>query len=85
MSYSFFMIGDDVGRILSATGNSKNRYDKYHKGNWHYADTFWAQENNQAKTLPKPAKKAVKAVEKLSDEVLKDNSASNADKVIALA
>ena len=66
----------------------KNRYDKYHKSNWHYADTFWRQENGRAQILPKPdGEEGGKAVEKLFDfeKVLKSSSASNADKAIALA
>jgi hypothetical protein len=66
----------------------KNRYDKYHKSNWHYADTFWRQENGQPRILSKPeGEEGGKAVEKLYEfeKVLKDASASNAEKAIALA
>ena len=65
----------------------KVRYEKYHKSNWHYADTFWTLENNQVKILPNPNDEGGKAVEKLFDfeKVLKDANASNADKAIALA
>jgi hypothetical protein len=65
----------------------KNRYDKYHKSNWHYSDTFWTMENGQVKILPNPNEEGGKAVEKLYDfeKVLRNNSASNAEKAIALA
>jgi hypothetical protein len=65
----------------------KNRYAKYHKGNWHYADTFWRQENGRAIILPKPeGEEGGKATEKLYEfeKVLRNASASNADKAIAL-
>ena len=29
----------------------KKRYDEFHKGNWHYDDTFWTKENGQFKIL----------------------------------
>lgn len=66
----------------------KNRYGKYHKSNWHYADTFWRQENGKPVILPKPdGEEGGKAVEKLFefDKVLRNASESNADKAIALA
>ena len=65
----------------------KIRYEKYHHSNWHYADTFWAQENGQVKILENPTEEGGKAVEKLFEfeKVLKDATATNADKAIALA
>lgn len=66
----------------------KNRSEKYHHSNWHYADTFWRQENGQVKILPNPSEEdGGKAVEKLYEfeKVLKDTAASDADKAIALA
>lgn len=66
----------------------KNRFAKYHKSNWHYADTFWRQENGKPVILPHPeGAGGGKAVEKLFefDKLLRDASASNADKAIALA
>ena len=68
--------------------NFKVRYGKYHKGNWHYADTFWTQENGQVKILPNPAgEEGGQAVVRLIefDKVLRNPSASDADKAIALA
>lgn len=66
----------------------KNRSEKYHKSNWHYADTFWTQENGQVKILPNPSEEdGGKAVEKLLefDKLLKNASASDEEKAIALA
>lgn len=66
----------------------KARAEKYHKSNWHYADTFWTTENGKVKILPKPDKEeGGKAVEKLIefDKVLKNASASDEEKAIALA
>ena len=65
----------------------KVRYEKYHKGNWHYADTFWTLENGKVKILENPNEDGGKAVEKLFDfeKVLKDATASDADKAIAIA
>ncbi|MDQ3131300.1 MAG: S1/P1 nuclease [Acidobacteriota bacterium] len=64
----------------------KERYDKYHKGNWHYSDTFWQTVNGKTEYL-KDMEEGGKAVEKLYDfeKVLRDNSASDEDKAIALA
>jgi hypothetical protein len=65
----------------------KNRSEKYHHSNWHYADTFWLQENRRVKIVPNPGEEGGKAVEKLYEfeKVLKDSAASDADKAIALA
>jgi hypothetical protein len=65
----------------------KNRSEKYHHSNWHYADTFWKQENGQVKIVPNPEEEGGKAVEKLYEfeKVLKDAAASDADRAIALA
>lgn len=66
----------------------KNRSEKYHKGNWHYADIFWTQENGQIKILPNPNEEdGGKAVEKLLefDKVLRNTSVSDEEKAIALA
>lgn len=66
----------------------KVRYKNYHRGNWHYADTFWSGENGQVKVLPNPAgDEGGQAVNKLVefDNVLKNPSASNTEKAIALA
>lgn len=66
----------------------KARYGKYHKGNWHYSDTFWRGAGGQPVTIVEnPNEEGGKAVEKLIefDKVLRDRSASEAEKAIALA
>lgn len=68
--------------------NFKNRNAKYHKSNWHYADTFWRQVGGRPVILEKPAdEEGGKAVEKLFEfeKVLRDPQAPDADKAIALA
>lgn len=63
------------------------RYAKYHHSNWHYADTFWTEENGKIKLLGNTDAEGGKAVEKLYEfeKLLADPKASNADKGIALA
>lgn len=82
----FFMIATTWADIVRDR-DFKVRYEKYHKSNWHYSDTFWAQENNQVKILDKPNEEGGKAVEKLFEfeKVLKNANSSNPDKAIALA
>lgn len=65
----------------------KNRYAKYHKGDWHYADTFWRVTNGKVDVLENFAEPKGKAVEQLFafDKLLRDPAASDADKSIALA
>jgi len=65
----------------------KNRYAKYHKGDWHYADTFWRVTNGKVDVLENFAEPKGKAVEQLFafDKLLRDATASDADKAIALA
>ncbi|HEX8736381.1 MAG TPA: S1/P1 nuclease [Pyrinomonadaceae bacterium] len=65
----------------------KVRFKNYHHSNWHYADTFWRNDNNQVTILPNPSEEGGKAVEKLIefDKVLRNNSASDAEKAIAIA
>jgi S1/P1 Nuclease len=62
------------------------RYKKYHKGNWHYDDTFWRQVNGQVEELS-GFEEGGQAVPKLVefDAVIRNSSASNADKAIAIA
>lgn len=83
----FFAIASTWADIIRDR-NFKVRYGKYHKGNWHYADTFWSGENGQVKILTNPAgEEGGQAVNKLVefDKVLKDSTVSDAEKAIALA
>ena len=65
----------------------KERFDEYHKSNWHYSDTFWTTEGGQVKILEKSGEEGGRAVERLFEfeKVLKDASESDAEKAIALA
>jgi len=65
----------------------KNRYAKYHQGDWHYADTFWRETNGKVEILNDFQEPKGKAVEQLFafNKMLRDNNASDADKAIALA
>lgn len=62
------------------------RYKKYHKGNWHYADTFWKQVNGNIETLT-GFEEGGQAVTRLTefDALIRNSSAANADKAIAIA
>ncbi len=64
----------------------ENRYKKYHKGNWHYDDTFWKQVNGKAELIPVAEEGGV-AVTKLSDfdKALRSAAVSDKDKAIAIA
>ena len=62
------------------------RYKKYHKGNWHYADTFWQTNNGKFEELQgfeEGGQATVKLYE--FDKMMRDPAVSDADKAIALA
>ncbi len=65
----------------------KVRYDNYHQGDWHYADIFWKQINGKAEILKDFPEESGKAIPKLYEieKTLRDNSAPDAEKAIALA
>lgn len=65
----------------------KVRFEKYHKGDWHYADTFWSNTNGKVEILKDFAEPKGKAVDQLFafDKSLRDAAVSDADKAIALA
>ena len=64
----------------------ENRNKKYHKSNWHYDDTFWKQVNGKAEILPN-AEEGGQAINRLKefDKLLRNASASDKDKAIAIA
>lgn len=64
----------------------ENRQKKYHKSNWHYDDTFWKQVNGKAELLTGFPEGGV-AVTKLEDfdKLIRDASANDKDKAIAIA
>jgi hypothetical protein len=66
----------------------KNRYEKYHKGDWHYADTFWrVTTDGKVDILKDFSEPKGKAVEQLFafDKLLRDAAATDKDKAVALA
>jgi hypothetical protein len=65
----------------------KERFEKYHKSNWHYTDFFWRQQANGKPEIIGDVADGGKALEKLYDfeKVLRDSSESNEEKAIALA
>ncbi len=82
----FFMIASTWADIVRDK-KFKNRYTKYHQGDWHYADTFWRDANGKVEILNNFQEPKGKAVEQLFvfDKMLRDASVSDADKAIALA
>jgi hypothetical protein len=60
---------------------------KYHRGNWHYSDTFWRQENGQAIVVENPNEEGGKAVEQLfeAEKTMRNASAEPAEKAISIA
>ncbi len=81
-----FMIASTWADIVRDK-NFKIRYAKYHHGNWHYLDTFWREVNGKVELVPELEPDKENAVERLFafDKVLRDASAADADKAIALA
>jgi hypothetical protein len=81
-----FMIASTWADIVRDK-NFKIRFDKYHKSDWHYADTFWNNTNGKVEILKDFAEPKGKAVEQLFafDKALRDASVSDAEKAIALA
>lgn len=83
----YFMLASTWADIIRDR-NFKTRYEKYHHGAWHYLDTFWrdgADGKPEIVTGMEDAKE--NAVERLYffDKVLRDVSATNEDKAVALA
>ncbi|MGI8640136.1 MAG: S1/P1 nuclease [Pyrinomonadaceae bacterium] len=64
----------------------KNRYAKYHHGTWHYLDTFWRETNGKVELVTDLKSDDENAIERLFafDKMLRDSSASDEDKAIAL-
>ena len=61
--------------------------NKYHRSDWHYADTFWKLENGIATIIPNPNEEGGKAVIQLaeSEKTLRSPTATDSEKAIALA
>jgi hypothetical protein len=64
-----------------------NRYQRYHRGNWHYINTFWKKENGKFVMLELPDVDAGRATEKLYEfeKAIADPNLSDSDKAIAIA
>ena len=62
-----------------------SRYKKYHKGNWHYADTFWQWKDGKALLIENRDESGL-AMQKLTDfNQMIRGTASDADKAVAIA
>jgi len=64
----------------------EDRFRRYHKGNWHYSDTFWKEVNGKTELVPAPEESGL-AVEKLADfdKVMRSKDASDKEKAVAIA
>ena len=64
----------------------ETRYRKYHKGNWHYDDTFWRQNGTKAEPLS-GFSEGGQGVQRLVefDKTIRSTSASDREKAIAIA
>ncbi len=63
-----------------------NRYKKYHKGNWHYSDTFWKQDGDHVEiidTMPEGGQ-GVKQLEG-ADVTMRSATATDAEKALSIA
>jgi hypothetical protein len=62
------------------------RYEKYHKGDWHYTSVFWRQANGRAELIA-DRKPDGQAIEKLAEfeKALRDPAVTDRDKAVALA
>lgn len=62
------------------------RYEKYHKSTWHYSDTFWRQVNGKAELITDKQPGGLGVAKLIDfDKVMKDATATPADKAIAIA
>ena len=64
-----------------------NRYQRYHRGDWHYINTFWKKENGKIVMLEVQDVDAGRATEKLYEfeKAIADPKLSDADRAIAIA
>lgn len=62
------------------------RYRKFHKGTWHYADTFWKQVDGKAEMLTgfeEGGEAVIRLVE--AEKTMRDPKSSDSEKAIAIA
>ncbi len=73
----------DLVRDQRFSGRNK----EYHRGNWHYLDTFWHESNGKIEPDADLKSDTQNAVERLFafDKILSDANANPADRAIALA
>ena len=64
-----------------------NRYQRYHRGNWHYINTFWKKENGKIVMLDVQDVDAGRATEKLYEfeKAIADPKLSESDRALAIA
>lgn len=81
----FFMIAAYWADIVRER-QFPNRY-KYHRGNWHYVNTFWRQVNGNVEIITDIKPDDENIIERLFhfDKLLKDSNAQDTEKSIALA
>lgn len=62
------------------------RFEKYHKGEWHYTSVFWRQANGKAELITDRKPDGL-AIEKLAEfeRVMRDTTISDREKAIAMA
>ena len=62
------------------------RYQKYHRSNWHYYDTFWSEVDGKVVILPAP-EEGGQAVPQLTEaeKTMRDPKSTDADKAVAIA
>ena len=62
------------------------RYKKYHKGTWHYSDTFWKQVNGNVELLSGFEEGGLAVTRLLEfDAVIRNARSTNAEKAVAIA
>jgi hypothetical protein len=65
--------------------NFDTRYKKYHKGTWHYSDSFWTVKDGKIETLPAP-EDGGQALERIAEYVtMIKGKATDAQKAVAIA
>lgn len=80
-----FMVASTWADIIR-NRDFKVRYEKYHRGAWHYADIFWRQTSGGAAEMLENRSEG-EAIAKLYDfeKILRDGSVSDSEKAVALA
>ena len=62
------------------------RYEKYHKSNWHYSDTFWRSVDGKVVVITDKQPGGLGLAKLIEfDKVMRDPAAKDADKAIAIA